>query len=165
MPAVSSHYLIGIEMHLACVFVCTALLVEFSPPSHPNPSPSFTTTPTSTPSCCKRLSFPWLCGQTAVYIGRWHRAHFSQVQEANSFGSLHLIRTLFNSWDLSCYSDLILTVFFFFLQQPLYFKLFICQDQWPCMSRSEMCDGSMEHRERATGHEKAWTTLHMGVFL
>lgn len=34
MPAVSSHYLIGIEMHLACVFVCTALLVEIA--SHPS---------------------------------------------------------------------------------------------------------------------------------
>lgn len=37
MPAVSSHYLIGIEMHLACVFVSTALLVEI-PSLIPSPS-------------------------------------------------------------------------------------------------------------------------------
>ena len=37
MPAVSSHYLIGIEMHLAGVFVGTALLVEI-PSLIPSPS-------------------------------------------------------------------------------------------------------------------------------
>lgn len=38
MPAVSSHYLIGIEMHLDCVFVCAALLVA-------GPSPPLSRTP------------------------------------------------------------------------------------------------------------------------
>lgn len=41
MPAVSSHYLIGIERHLDCVFVCAALLV-----AGPSPTQPYLTTPT-----------------------------------------------------------------------------------------------------------------------
>lgn len=47
MPAVSSHYLIGIEMHLDCVFVCAALLVAPLPlPSPPLASPPDANHPT-----------------------------------------------------------------------------------------------------------------------
>lgn len=42
IPAVSSHYLIGIERHLDCVFVCAALLV-----AGPSPTQPYLTTPTA----------------------------------------------------------------------------------------------------------------------
>ena len=74
---------------------------------------------------------------------RWHRADHSRPQQGNSCASLQLIRALFNSWDLSCYSSFILTVGKKKkLQRLRYFKLFMCQDQWPCLSRSEIYDGN-----------------------
>lgn len=104
MPAVSSHYLIGIEMHLDCVFVCTALLVEIPPPLSRTLSHAV---------LLGEALFALICGQIIIYMAkkrkkeRWHRADHSQLQEGNSCGSLQLIRALFNSWDLSCYSSFI----------------------------------------------------------
>lgn len=115
MPAVSSHYLIGIEMHLACVFVCTALLVESPPPSSSTTSPTTTTTILHTRSLIQTallgggfLSSHDVRSNTGLTKQNesWHQA---DLQEGGSCGSLQLIRALFNSWDLSCYSSFIFT--------------------------------------------------------
>lgn len=67
MPAVSSHYLIGIEMHLDCVFVCTALLVG-------DPSPSLSRTLTHAVLLREAL-FALICGQIIIYVEKKATAH------------------------------------------------------------------------------------------
>lgn len=90
MPAVSSHYLIGIEMHLDCVFVCIALLAV-------DPSPSLSRTLTHAVVLREAL-FALICGQIIIYIEKTqHTADHGQQHEGNSYGSLQLIRALFYS--------------------------------------------------------------------
>lgn len=61
MPAVSSHYLIGIEMHLDCVFVCTALLVEIPPPLSRTLSHAV---------LLGEALFALICGQIIIYMAK-----------------------------------------------------------------------------------------------
>lgn len=95
MPAVSSHYLIGIEMHLDCVFVRTALLVG-------DPSPSLSRTLTRAVLLREAL-FALTCGQIIIYVEKKKKKSNSTQQitanstKANSHGSLQLIRALFYS--------------------------------------------------------------------
>lgn len=74
MPAVSSHYLIGIEMHLDCVFVCTALLV-----GDPSPSPSRTLTHAV---LLGEALFALICGQLIIYVEK--KSNSTQQITANS---------------------------------------------------------------------------------
>lgn len=75
MPAVSSHYLIGIEMHLDCVFVCTALLVV-------DPSPSLSRTFTHAVLLREAL-FALICGQIIIYVKK-KKSNSTQQITANS---------------------------------------------------------------------------------
>lgn len=113
MPAVSSHYLIGIEMHLACLFL-SALHSRCRYPPHPHLQPP----PARTLFHAILLGeafFPLMCVQTVVYMALKKIREMAPSRSAdrgkgNSCGSLQLIWALFNSWDLSCYSSFTFTV-------------------------------------------------------
>lgn len=107
MPAVSYHYLIGIEMHLAFCRHCTPGGWRY---------PRSLTLPSVTEALIHAVQLGeafshLMCLLKQSFKGRekrnerWH--HRSRLQKASSCGSPWLIRALFNSWDLSCYSGFI----------------------------------------------------------